>query len=296
MRGARAGRAGERGRVAATTARCSRAGQGTTAARFAQMGGLDNAQLPDWLAHCASAVPAWRDTDVALAASSSSRRSRNGCWRPSRTQECELRGCRHCPTPGAMRSREPRAIRARRPMTSSPKRWSGLATGPWPIPARPSRSRSRISNRDARKFARWPTRYFAHRCSGRSTKRTRARTNVSLGTRLSEVPLAAVRARRHRACACAVTNGPRRGAASLALRRRRTGRLARSGAARGEVAVRRPKRDVPHCDCRGGGTARSHVRAAPASRRRCAAPAGECATAGVGGSLAGLARRRGLAR
>ena len=34
---------------------------------MAQVGGLDDAQLPDWLAHCAPEVPAWRDAGVALA-------------------------------------------------------------------------------------------------------------------------------------------------------------------------------------------------------------------------------------
>jgi hypothetical protein len=63
MRGVRAGRVGVRGPAATTMARSSPDGRKTIAATIERLGGLDDAQLPDWLARCAPGVPMWRESE-----------------------------------------------------------------------------------------------------------------------------------------------------------------------------------------------------------------------------------------
>ena len=177
MPGAPADPVGDPGPAAMTTAPSSRAGPRITAARVAQMGGLDDAQLPDWLASLragSSCVARCRRGAGRL--HQSSLRSRSVCSPPSPPRECASRACRRCPAWKVTQLHVPHGRPAPRRAMRWGKRWRGLASVLWPIQARSSRSPSRISNPGGRRFARWPTRFFVRCCSGRGTKARRGPT------------------------------------------------------------------------------------------------------------------------
>ena len=273
MRGAPADRAGVPGPAATTTARSSRAGRRTIARRSRELGGLDDAQLPDWLARCAPDVPAWRDASVALA----------GFIEFSPQQERLLAalaaaGMRIARVPTSPSAEGDAIARAARTAGATPRDEVARALA-WARAARRRRSRtrrsrspSRISNRGARRFARWPTRSCVRCCSGRGTKARRVRTTFRSAPRSSDVPLVAAALD---LIALAHAPLPMARAAALLrspLHRGWRGRLAscgrrskRSGCAKGGASCRSPAIVAAM------GAAGPRVRAA-AARRRTTAP------------------------